>query len=488
MAVQPLLAEDPREIGGFVLDGRLGAGGMGVVYRGWSASGQVAAVKLVRAEFADDAEFRTRFRREIRAARAVGGTCTAKLLAADPDAERPWLATEYVEGPTLGEVVAASGPLAPEPLRALAAGLAEALAAVHAAGVVHRDLKPGNVLLGATGPRVIDFGIAAVAAATSATRTGMVVGSPGYMSPEQITGTGRVGPASDVFSWGLTVAFAATGRPPYGAADRFEVLLYRVVHSEPDVAGLPAAVAGPVLTALAKQPERRPTAEGLLRMLLPGAADPYAAATVMLREMWPGVPPLRRTEPRSRRTRTVLAVAGTALVLAAAGTGGHLLRGDDPGEGAALPTITDPTPAPTTVASTAPAPAPTTAPAPTRSTPDVAGFAGPIDAVGDRTRFSEFVYAHDGELIHLDITQQDGHASLDPDGSGYFAVEDDCAEPPCGGVQYAVRDPGPRTDSVFSTDEGYLVVRGHFAVTAHPGMQMGYLSVGLRAVPASEVS
>ncbi|MBL7518561.1 serine/threonine protein kinase, partial [Frankia sp. CNm7] len=279
MPLTPLTDTDPARIAGFRLVARLGAGGMGVVYVGADQAGRPVAIKLVRTEYAEHPEFRARFRREVSAARAVEGTCTARLIDADPDARSPWLATEYVAGTSLAEVVAAEGPLPPELLRAFAAGLAEALCAIHAAGVAHRDLKPANVLLAADGPKVIDFGIAAAIESTMlATHTGVGVGSPGFMAPEQVTGDAPVGMPVDVYAWGLTVVFAATGRAPFGVG-RPEALLYRAVHGEVDLAGLPPALEPLVRAALDKDPARRPTAVALLaRLTGPATAGAGAAA------------------------------------------------------------------------------------------------------------------------------------------------------------------------------------------------------------------
>ena len=266
--MRELQPEDPQLIGPYRLRGRLGAGGMGQVYLGLSPGGRAAAVKVIRADLAQDPEFRTRFRREITVARKVSGSFTAPVIDADVDGPVPWLATAYVEGPSLADAVSQHGPLPPRSVLTLAAGLAEALNAIHAAGVVHRDLKPGNVLLAEDGPRVIDFGISRAVEASALTHTGFVVGSPGFMSPEQAEGR-LVGPASDIFSLGAVLAFAATGQGPFGTGST-PALVYRVVHSLPNLNHLPAEVRPLVERCLAKDPARRPTAA----QLLAGAAYP----------------------------------------------------------------------------------------------------------------------------------------------------------------------------------------------------------------------
>ncbi|NUS53686.1 MAG: serine/threonine protein kinase [Streptomycetaceae bacterium] len=222
--MEQLKAGDPERVGPYTLLGRLGAGGMGAVYLGRSGAGRTVAVKVVIAELARDEGFRARFRAEVAAARSVRGAFTAPVVDADPDADPPWMATAFVPGVPLSAAVATYGPLPERAVSALAAGIAEALLSVHAAGLVHRDLKPGNVLLAADGPHVIDFGIArAVDAAAAFTATGTVVGSPAFMSPEQALG-GQVTPASDVFSLGGTLVYAATGRAPFGTGPTPEQL------------------------------------------------------------------------------------------------------------------------------------------------------------------------------------------------------------------------------------------------------------------------
>ncbi|MFF7995641.1 serine/threonine-protein kinase [Kitasatospora xanthocidica] len=281
--MRALGSDDPRQVGAYRLLRRLGSGGMGRVYLGRTAGGRTVAVKVVRPELADDAEFRARFRQEVTAARRVGGTWTAPVLDADTEGEQPWVATGYVAGPALTVAVQEHGPL-PEPaVRALGVGLAGALAHVHGLDLVHRDVKPSNVLLTLDGPRLIDFGIArALDAASGLTRSGYVVGSPGFMSPEQANGQ-PVGPAGDVFSLGAVLAFAATGVHPFGEGVSAAVLLYRVLHEEPDVAGLPERLRPVVLDCLAKDPAARPTPRQLAARL-----DPEGVGTARL---WAFLPP-----------------------------------------------------------------------------------------------------------------------------------------------------------------------------------------------------
>ncbi|MYT23284.1 protein kinase, partial [Streptomyces sp. SID7760] len=265
--MQPLEAGEPRTIGAYRLLGRLGSGGMGRVYLGRSAGGRTVAVKIVHPHFASDEEFRARFRREVEAARRVGGEWTAPVLDADPEAAVPWVATGYVAGPSLGGALAAHGPLPEGSVRAVGEGLARALVAVHALGLVHRDVKPSNVMLTLDGPRLIDFGIARATEGTaSLTSTGVSIGSPGYMSPEQILGKGLTG-AADVFSLGAVLAFAATGRPPF-TGDNAATLLYKVVHEPPDLDDVPAGELRELIAGcLAKAPADRPAPAAIAQAL-----------------------------------------------------------------------------------------------------------------------------------------------------------------------------------------------------------------------------
>lgn len=257
MAMMRLRREDPRVVGSFRLHRRLGAGGMGVVYLGSDKKGQRVALKVIRPDLAEDQEFRTRFAREVSAARRIRGGCTARLVAADLDADRPWFATQYVPGPSLHDKVADEGPLGAAELAAIGAALSEGLVAVHEAGVVHRDLKPSNILLSPKGPRIIDFGIAWATGASTLTHVGTAVGSPGFLAPEQVRGA-VVTPATDVFSLGATLAYASTADSPFGHGSS-EVMLYRVVHEEPQLHGVPDALAPLIRTCLAKDPEERPS-------------------------------------------------------------------------------------------------------------------------------------------------------------------------------------------------------------------------------------
>src|SRR5216683_1258200 len=254
--MEPLTSDDPREVAGYRLSARLGAGGMGLVYLAFTPSGRPVAFKVVRPELADDQEFRNRFRHEVEAARRVHGAYTAQVLDADPAGERPWLATEYVPGPSLLQAVREHGPLPEQTMFLLLAGVAKALQAIHSAGVVHRDLKPSNVLLAPAGPRVIDFGIARAIEATALTRSGMRVGSPQFMAPEQVAGL-PVSPAIDVFALGALAAYAALGRSPFGAGND-AAILYRVLHAVPDLGGCPADLRTLIERCLAKQAAARP--------------------------------------------------------------------------------------------------------------------------------------------------------------------------------------------------------------------------------------
>src|SRR3984957_5812782 len=332
LAQAPLLPSDPARVGRYRLTGRLGSGGMGVVYLGAAKDGTPVAVKVLRPELAEDPEFRARFSREVTTLSRVTGMCTVRVIEADTQAVRPFLVTEYIDGPSLSDYVDEHGPLGAEMLYGLATGLAAALAVIHASGVIHRDFKPSNVLLTAGGPKVIDFGIAQAGDATGLTRTGMTVGSIGFMSPEQIMGQAVT--ASDIFSWAVTVAYAASGAAP------------------------------------AKDPQNRPSADHLVRELTNSSTQPlggYDAPTqTVLAQTWrpaaasprppgpgPGVkvpapvdpgippqqpqPPLRPTlpapRPGPRRPVRVYAALGRVGLVAAVGTTVGLLVSGHPAKG-----------------------------------------------------------------------------------------------------------------------------------------------------------
>ncbi|MER5476429.1 serine/threonine-protein kinase [Streptomyces sp. NPDC002734] len=328
---EELGAGDPERVGPYRLVRRLGAGGMGRVYLARSKGGRAVAVKVVRPELAEDREFRQRFAREVAAARRVNGVFTAGMVDADPDADPPWLATAYVPGVSLDTAVALHGAWEASRVTTLAVGLAEALEAIHASGLVHRDLKPSNVLLAADGPRVIDFGISTAAEASVITRTGVVIGTPGFMSPEQLTGE-PVTAAGDVFALGAVLAFAASGAGPFGTGSA-QGLMYRVVHAEPDLTAVPDAVRGLVGRCLAKQPQDRPGVGELLAELTDATDAAGEARTELLFTDAAWLPPAVAATVRQVRD-------GTA---AAAGAAGQHDAGDAPSPPTRqAPTVTAP--------------------------------------------------------------------------------------------------------------------------------------------------
>ncbi|MGW4232449.1 serine/threonine-protein kinase [Streptomyces sp. NPDC004980] len=267
--MEGLKPTDPRQVGRYRIVGLLGAGGMGRVFLGRSPSGRLVAVKVVRPELADDPGFRRRFVREVAAARKVTGFFTAALVDADPDGSPPWLATAYVPGMALDEALAAHGPWQVDSVRALGAGLAEALEAVHSAGLIHRDLKPSNVIIAPDGPRVVDFGISVAVEATVLTRAGTIVGTPGFMAPEQLTGR-PVTPATDVFALGAVLTYAATGTGPFGTGSA-QSLNFRIAYEEPQLGRLPGPGLEIIARCLAKDPDLRPEVGALIEELAEAA-------------------------------------------------------------------------------------------------------------------------------------------------------------------------------------------------------------------------
>lgn len=327
--MRPLTSDDPRTIGEFRTLVRLGAGGMGVVYLARSSGGALAAVKVIRSEHAADPGFRARFRREAEAAARITGPWVVPVTGADTEAPEPWLATAFVPGPSLGEVVEEQGALPIATVRALGSRLAEALTAVHDAGLLHRDVKPGNVLLALDGPRLIDFGVARHEGATALTATDSVIGTPGYLAPEQAS-AGPLGPGCDVFSLGCVLVYAATGRRPFGQGAPAGVL-FRTVHEAPDLEGVPAALLPLITACLAKDPADRPGAQEVARELGGSGADwevPGLSATVAARSAAalalpdPEPPTVVQDPgpPRPTRRRVLTAGAAGAVLLAGGGT------------------------------------------------------------------------------------------------------------------------------------------------------------------------
>ncbi|MFF8607766.1 serine/threonine-protein kinase [Streptomyces sp. NPDC015346] len=335
----------PERIGDYTVERELGAGGMGTVYLARSRGGRTVAVKVARPELAADPHFRARFRAEVEAARRVGGFHTAQVVDADPDAAAPWLATAYIAGPTLSGLLAAEGPMDEARLRLLGAALAEALQAIHSCGLIHRDLKPGNIIMADDGPRVLDFGIARALESTRLTSTGAAFGTPGFLAPEQAQGL-EVGAAADVFALGA-VLVAAAGGDAFGEGTPV-MLMYRAVHEPPDLSAVPEGLRPVVAACLAKDPAQRPTPKGLLDLFAPDTAvqtpTPDAAGYTPTMPAPPAVSAAptqtaRRAAAASaaptvgptatpaaapagkRRGRLAAAVAGALVVLGGAGYG-----------------------------------------------------------------------------------------------------------------------------------------------------------------------
>ena len=363
-----LRPQDPRQAGRYRLTARLAEGGQGVVFLGESEDGRPVAVKLLKAEHAHDPQFRLRFAREVEAAQMVSGAHTAPVMGADPDGDPPWLATAYIPGLSLDEAVERDGPLSEEAVRDLGAGLAEGLASIHLCGLVHRDLKPGNVILADDGPRIIDFGIARPLTAPSLTTVGIVIGTAGFMSPEQVSGA-RVDTRSDVFSLGAVLAYAATGRSPF-AAPSMAATAARVAGGPPDLDGVPGQLRSIIYACLTKNPAARPGLDTIAAALQSGtdfpersdATAPFAAFP-FAPETEPGAPahPVAEAPPRPVRARSGM-IAAALIVAAGAGGGAALLLASAPSpQPPAAHSVSATTAPPATVSTSAPAASPAVA-------------------------------------------------------------------------------------------------------------------------------
>ncbi|MGW4599721.1 protein kinase domain-containing protein [Streptomyces sp. NPDC004457] len=399
--VQPARPGDPSRVGPYRIIGRLGSGGMGTVHAGLTADGLRVAVKVIHPAQAEDREFRARFRREVQLSARVQGPCLVPLLAADPEADAPWLATAYAPGPTLHQYLADHGPLTGGTLYAFATGTAQALAAVHEADVVHRDVKPQNVILTPAGPRVLDFGIARAADGTSVTRTGVMTGTPGWISPEYYR-TSAAGPEGDMFAWGALVAYAATGRLPFGTGAP-DVVAFRVMSEDPDLDGVPGELREVVESALAKEPADRisaaSAAQECSRLLASQATQVLAGGDApaptrvgeLVTAVWeiPAVddPTWHAPSARSRR-RTVTTVLVAAAVIGALAGGALAFPAafpDDADRGGARDAVAGPSaasPARHTGGATGPAATPGPAVA-THTADDARGIRVPTDPLAD---------------------------------------------------------------------------------------------------------
>ncbi|MBT2546061.1 serine/threonine protein kinase, partial [Streptomyces sp. ISL-44] len=297
---RPLGNDDPPVVGGYRLAAVLGTGGMGKVYLSFTPGGRPVALKVIRPEFSEDPEFRRRFQQEVRSAQRVQGLYTAPVIDFDTAGAQPWLATAYVPGPSLAEAVSTYGALPLRSVLLLTVGAAEALHVIHAAGIVHRDLKPANVLLAADGPRVIDFGIARAADTTALTGTGVSVGTPAFMAPEQAAGA-AVTPATDIFALGQIAAYAAVGAPAYGNGPSHAVL-YRIVHEDPDLSRLPSELRPLIARCLSREPAGRPALTEIIELCHGLSPDPLRQGEDWLPQTLAGSLTSRQQLPEPART------------------------------------------------------------------------------------------------------------------------------------------------------------------------------------------
>ncbi|MEW2288319.1 protein kinase [Streptomyces sp. NPDC047841] len=440
--MQPARPGDPSRVGPYRIIGRLGSGGMGTVHAGLTADGLRVAVKVIHPAQAEDPEFRARFRREVQMSARVQGPCLVPLLAADPEADAPWLATAYAPGPTLNQYLAGHGPLTGGTLYAFATGTAQALAAVHEAGVVHRDVKPQNIILTPAGPRVLDFGIARAADGTSVTRTGVMTGTPGWISPEYYR-TGAAGPEGDMFAWGALVAYAATGRLPFGTGAP-DVVAFRVMSGDPDLDGVPEELREVVESALSKEPADRisaaSAAQECSRLLASQATQVLAGddgpaptrAGELVTAVWeiPTVddPAWHAPSPPSRR-RTVTTVLVAAAVIGALAGGALAFPAafpDDGDRGGARDAVAQrPTASPARHTDDATGPAGTPGPAAaTHTADDARGIRVPTDPLAG-VADPAFTRAGDEEQPSDDEWRASTTASTQEEKDTARAIEDD---------------------------------------------------------------
>jgi eukaryotic-like serine/threonine-protein kinase len=511
--LEPLRSSDPRSLGGYRLRFRIGGGGMGVVYLGVSRAGHRVAVKLIRAEFSDDDQFRARFRREVEAARRVSGRYTARILAADVDAERPWLATEYVPGLDLEAVVAAAR-LDHDQQVALAVGLAEALRAIHSVAVIHRDFKPTNVLCSREGPKVIDFGIAAALGATAITRTGWALGSPGWMAPEQLSG-GPVTPAIDVFAWAALLVFAATGRPPFAMSDPRGTAL-AVLHREPALGPpdqLASSLRSVIDAAFSKNPAERPTTGELLAALTgngEATAESPDAVPTMVNRLWSlpatallndGYGDLPKTPRRLRRRSVALVVAGILGGAAIAGgltwqlsgreaSSGRASGSQEPGPptgtaSGSMPSVSDSADSAEPSAKQSPTP---TQPSDVFATLPRLRSVLPYELPKRQDDLTPFLTTHEGRIVRLDVRITDLPFQSEADAGTPALAYTSCSDAPfCGGTEFLVRGADVEDSHVY-WDSGEWIFSGYFLVTAVAGPGTGgVMSANLKPLSAEQV-
>lgn len=473
----PLQSADPARLGRFDLLSRLGTGGQGVVYLGQSPDGSRVAVKTLSDQGTNDPDLRQRFRREAEAAQRVASFCTAAVLEMDLDATPPYIASEYVDGPSLQQRVEEYGPLSGGELNRVAVATLTALVAIHEAGIVHRDLKPANVLLGQGGARVIDFGVAQVAAGTG-TLTNSSIGTPAYMAPEQISGE-PVSPASDVFAWGTVMVYAATGHTPF-PGDQVPAILHRILNGEPELDGVPETLHPLVASALAKDPDQRVSATDALMALLgkrdypavaaAGAGGAIGAQTAPAPTVTDaGSPPTavetaRRRSKRGRGAGKWVLGGVVAVLLLAAALGGVLLGrdlgGSDPQAGGdpqageeANPSASNDTesPSPTDTA--------------TGGAPDEATTTPPNDDTTPPREPATFGASYDGdwagyggtEEYQLDISEGDREATLEGDDCEYDLVLTDTS---AAGYDAAATSADPEEEQCARPDSAHLEQRG----------------------------